>query len=260
MVGQWTLNPFILVRIQVRQLVKFYTSMDISQDIKNKFMIRKDYLDWVNKETSIFAYLDLTNMFHWQDALGWKFRIEDVIGQLFTFSNIKEIKVYYGLNKRDKKNSEAFHNRIRKTKAILRSKPMKFIIKGINDGLFFQRRTMSLFDGPVKGKIQELISELQKSGIIIEEPKCNFDVEIAMDMLDDAEKLTAVLLFSGDSDLLEPLGRLKVGGKKIGIVGVRGQVAGELHNVKDKYIDFGKFYTGKRAYIESENPAFGGTA
>ena len=64
----------------------------------------------------------------------------------------------------------------------------------------------------------------------------------------------------GDSDLLKPLERLKVKGKKIGIVGVRGRVAGELHNIKDKYIDFGKFYTGKRTYIESENPAFGGTA
>ncbi|MCH8326472.1 MAG: hypothetical protein IIB83_07930 [Bacteroidetes bacterium] len=54
--------------------------------------------------------------------------------------------------------------------------------------------------------------------------------------------------------------RLKIKGKKIGVVGVRGKVAGELHKIKDKYIDFGKFYTGKRAYIKSENPAFDGTA
>jgi len=234
--------------------------MDIPQKILNKFIVRNDYLEWIEKEASIFAYLDLTNMFHWQDVLGWKFRIEDVINQLFSFPNIKEVKVYYGLNKRDLENSEAFHNRIKKTGAILRTKQMKFIQKDINEGLFFQRRTMTLFDGPVKGKIQELINELQKSGIIIEEPKCNFDVEMAMDMLDDAEKITATILFSGDSDLVNPLERLKVKGKKIAVVGVRGQVAGELHNIKDKYIDFGKFYTGKRSYIKSENPAFGGTA
>jgi len=234
--------------------------MDIPQEIKNQFMVRGDYLDWINRETAIYAYLDLTNMFHWQDVLGWRFRMEDVIGQLFTFPNIKEVKVYYGSNSRDEKNSEAFHNRIKKTGAILKTKPMKFIIKDINEGLFFQRKTVTLFDGGVKQKIQELIGELQKSGIVIEEPKCNFDVEMAMDMLDDAEKLTAVLLFSGDSDLKEPLERLKVKGKHIGVVGVRGGVASELHAVKDKYIDFGKFYTGKRAYIKSENPALGGTA
>ncbi|MFH0805415.1 MAG: NYN domain-containing protein [Patescibacteria group bacterium] len=234
--------------------------MDIPQEIKNKFIVREDYLEWIDQEASIFIYLDLTNMFHWQDVLGWKFRIEDLIGQLFTFSNIKEIKVYYGLNERDKENSEAFHRRIRKTGAILRDKPMKFILKNINEGLFFQRKTMTLLDENIKNKIRELIEELEKSNVIIEEPKCNFDVEIAMDMIDDIEKITAVLLFSGDSDLKKPLERLKIKGKKIGVVGVRGQVAGELHDIKDKYIDFGKFYTGKKTYMESENPAKGGTA
>ncbi len=237
--------------------------MDIPQDILNKFIVRKDYLEWIDKETSIFAYLDLTNMFHWQDILGWKFRMEDVIGQLFTFPNIKEVKVYYGLNPRDKKNSEAFLNRIKKAGANLRPNPpkeMKFIKKDIDEGLFFQRKTITLFDGGVKKKIQELIDELYNSGIVIEEPKCNFDVEMTMDMLDDVEKFTAIMIFSGDSDMQAPLERLKVKGKKIGIVGVRGMVADELHKIKDKYIDFGKFYTGKRAYYESENPAFGGTA
>ena len=223
--------------------------MDIPQNILNKFIVREDYLEWIGQETAIFAYLDLTNMFHWQDVLGWKFRIEDVMKQLFSYPSIKEIKVYYGLNEKDLKNSEAFHNRIKTTGAILKTKPMKFIPKDINEGLFFQRKTRTLFDGNINKKIQELVDELNKSGIIIEEPKCNFDVEMAMDILDDAEKLTAIMLFSGDSDMVAPLGRLKVKGKKIGVAGVRGQVAGELHDIKDKYIDFGKFYTGKRAYI-----------
>lgn len=228
--------------------------MDFPQNILNKFIVREDYLEWIKKETAIFAYLDLTNMFHWQNVLGWKFRIEDVMKQLFSYPGIKEIKVYYGLNERDQKNSEAFHNRIKKTGAILKTKSMKFIPKNINESLFFQRKTRTLFDGNVKKKIGELIYELNKSEIIIEEPKCNFDVEMAMDILDDAEKLTAIMLFSGDSDMVAPLERLKVKGKNIGIVGVRGRVASELYEITDKYIDFGKLYTGKRSYI-SENPA-----
>ncbi len=234
--------------------------MDIPQNILNKFIVREDYLEWVNKETSILAYLDLTNMFHWQDVLGWKFRIEDVIKQLFTFSNIKEVKVYYGFNERDAANSEAFHNRIKKAGAILRTKPMKFLQKNIHEGMFFQRRTLTQFDDGIRSKIHDLIGELHKTGFIIEEPKCNFDVEMAMDILDDADRMTASLIFSGDSDLFGPLERLKVKGKRVGVVGVRGKVSTELQQIKDKYIDFGKFYTGKRAYIESENPAFGGTA
>jgi len=229
--------------------------MDIPQGILNKFIVREDYLEWIKNEPTIFVYIDLTNMFHWQSVLGWKFRIEDLAKQLFDFPNIKEIKIYYGKNNRDIKNSEAFHNRIKKTGVILRSKSMKFIPKEINEGLFFQRRTMTLFDDPVKSKIYELIDWLHKSEIIIEEPKCNFDVEMAMDMLDDSEKFTAMMLFSGDSDMLAPLERLKIKNKKIAVVGVRNQVASELHRIKNKFIDFGKFYTGKRSYLKSENPA-----
>ncbi len=234
--------------------------MEIPQNILNKFMVREDYLEWIKSKTAIFAYLDLTNMFHWQDSLGWKFRIEDVIEELLSYPNVKEVKVYYGLNGKDQKNSEAFHDRIKKAGAILRTKPMKFLQKNINNGMFFQRRTLTLFEDSVRGKISELVTELHKSGIIIEEPKCNFDVEMTMDILDDADKLTAIMLCSGDSDMLGPLERLKVKGKHIGVVGVRGKVADELHKVKNKYIDFGKFYTGKRTYLKSENPAFGGTA
>ena len=223
--------------------------MDIPQEILNTFLVRPDYLEWINKETSLYVYIDLTNVLHWQDTLGWKFRIEDVIEQLLRFKNVKEVKIYYGLNGKDLQNSEAFHDRIRKSGAILRSKPMKFLQKGIHEGMFFQRRTLTLFDSGIKTKIAELVQELQKSGVFVEEPKCNFDVEIAMDMLDDADKLTGVMLFSGDSDLFGPLERLKVKGKRVAVVGVRGKVATELHQIKDIYMDFGKLYTGKRRYL-----------
>lgn len=230
--------------------------MEIPQDVLNKLIVRPDYIEWIKKEPAIFIYLDLTNILHWQDVLGWKFRIEDLINQLLSYPNVKEIKVYYGLNERDLKNSEAFHNRIKKTGAILRSKSMKFIIKNINEGFFFQRKTLTQFESSVKEKISDLIKELHNSGIVIEEPKCNFDVEMTMDLLDDAEKVSAIILFSGDSDMVGPLERLKVKGKAIGVCGVRNKVAAELHVVKNKYFDFGKLYTGKKTYFtqKSENP------
>lgn len=234
--------------------------MDIPQHILDRTTIPSDYLEWLQAEKAVYAYLDLTNILHWQDTLGWKFRVEDLIEQLCHYQNVKEIKVYYGFNERYADSSRAFHNRIKKSGAILRTKPMKFIQKSIEGGMFFQRRTLTLFDGLVTAKINELVAELRTSGILVEEPKCNFDVEMAMDMLDDAEKMTAVLLYSGDSDLLRPLERLKVKGKRVGVVGVRGKVSAELHRVKDKYFDFGKLYTGKKTYMQRENPAKGGTA
>ena len=91
-----------------------------------------------------------------------------------------------------------------------------------------------------------MIDYLQKQGIVIEEPKCNFDVEMALDMLDNIDKVSGILLFSGDSDFKEPLERFKLKGKHNYVFGVRGQVAAELWKVLSEYIDFGWWYEGPR--------------
>ena len=202
------------------------------------------YLSQLKKETALHAYLDLSNMFHWQRKLKWQFRFEDVISQIQALPSVKEIKVYYGLNERDLQNSMAFHRRIRKTGAILRTKPMKFIRKTIDEASLFIRSTMTLFDGDMSRKVSQLVEDIKQTGIVIEEPKCNFDVEMTMDILDESSRVSGVILFSGDSDMKAPLERLKVEGKRIYIVGVRGMTAEELHKVKDLYIDFGQFYQG----------------
>ena len=231
--------------------------IDIPQNILNKFIVREDYLEWIKKETAIIAYLDLANMFYWQDVLSWKFRIKDIVAQLKFFSNIKEVKIYYGKNEQNEdeiKKSDIFQKRILATGANLRTKRVKFIKKTIDEALLFKRSTINLFNQQVNEKLINLIEEIKKIESEIYEPKCNFDVEIAMDMMDDSEKVSAIMLFSGDSDLLNPLERLKVQGKRICVVGVRDMVAGELHHIKDIYFNFGQFYTGKRHY-KSENPA-----
>ncbi|MBI4250416.1 NYN domain-containing protein [Candidatus Uhrbacteria bacterium] len=207
------------------------------------------YYDILRHETALIAYLDITNMFHWQNVLGWRFRIESVIKQLLSFPSVKEVKAYYGVNERDLASSLAFHKRIRLAGATLRSKPMKFIRKNIDQAFLFKRSTMTLFNDGITSKVHELVEEIRKTGLVIEEPKCNFDVEMAMDIMDDAEKVSGVILYSGDSDMAAPLERLKLKGKKVYIVGVRNMTAGELHKVKDRYIDFGRFYDGKRNYL-----------
>ena len=228
--------------------------MDIPQHILDRTILRPEYREWLERETAVYVYCDLANMLHWQNTLGWKFRIEDVLKQLQSYANVKEVKVYYGLNQRDEVNSRAFHGRIKKAGGIMRTKPMKYIHKSIEHALFFQKRTLTCFDSKTNEYIDTFITQLQEKGVVIEEPKCNFDVEMTMDMLDDIDKMTAVLLFSGDSDLSAPLERLKVQGKQIGVVGVRGYVAHELHRLYDQYFDFGKLYTGKRRYLDAKIP------
>ncbi len=67
-------------------------------------------------------------------------------------------------------------------------------------------------------------------------PKCNFDVELTMDMLLKIDKYDTVVLFSGDSDFGGVLSYLKNKGKKIIVACIRNCISSELHDVSDMII------------------------
>lgn len=211
-------------------------------------MNHKDLINILNenKETSIIVCLDLSNMFHWQKTLKWQFSVYQIIKQLLSIKQVKEVRVYYGLNERDLKKSERFHQRLRESGAILITKSVKWIKKEITKNLFVATFTLNKLDVNAHSKLDEFINYLREQDIKIEEPKCNFDVEMALDMLDAIDRVSGIFLFSGDSDLYEPLERLKLKGKNIYIFGVRGQVARELWVSCLKYINFGKWYHGHK--------------
>jgi len=197
------------------------------------------------KETSINAYLDLANMFHWQDVLKWNFSIKDLIKQLKKISSIKEIKVYYGTDPKNPKKSENLFKKIQSLGAIVYTKEVKYIKKEVNHFFFVKRKTLSLLNEKSLTKLNEFENAVKEQGLlIIEEPKCNFDVEISLSMLDDVNKVSGYFLFSGDSDFKETLERLKLKGKNIYVFGVRGQVGYELWPLMTKFIDFGQWYKG----------------
>ena len=66
--------------------------------------------------------------------------------------------------------------------------------------------------------------------------KCNFDVEITMDMLKQLPKYDTVFLWSGDSDFGPLLAYLKSKGKKIVTICARGFVSSELQKIPDLFI------------------------
>jgi uncharacterized LabA/DUF88 family protein len=211
---------------------------------QKKFLFKQ--IDF-SKETRVNAYLDLANMFYWQPTLKWNFSVHEVIKQLLAMSMVKEVRVYYGLNEREIERSKNFHQKMRKTGAIVLTKAVKWIKKDISKNLFVRRTTLDKhFDNNAHSKLDELIMYLQSRQIIIEEAKCNFDVEMAIDMMDAINKVSGIFLFSGDSDLREPLERLKLKSRNVYIFGVRGHVGKELWEVCTKYVDFGQWYRGHK--------------
>jgi uncharacterized LabA/DUF88 family protein len=83
----------------------------------------------------------------------------------------------------------------------------------------------------------KMIPHYDDSGKFIKKiPKCNFDVEITMDMLIKAEKYDTVMLFSGDSDFGGLLNYLKSKGKKVVVVCTRNRMSTELQKVANVFV------------------------
>jgi len=89
----------------------------------------------------------------------------------------------------------------------------------------------------VKTKDIKMIPHYDESGVFLNKmPKCNFDVEITMDMITKAEKYDTVMLFSGDSDFGGLLNYLKSKGKRVVVVCTRNRMSKELQAVADIFI------------------------
>jgi uncharacterized LabA/DUF88 family protein len=89
----------------------------------------------------------------------------------------------------------------------------------------------------VKTKPVKMIPHYDEDGSFAGKfPKCNFDVEMTMAMLQKIDKYDTVMLFSGDSDFGGLLSYLKSKGKKIIIVCTRNRMSRELETVADKFI------------------------
>lgn len=66
--------------------------------------------------------------------------------------------------------------------------------------------------------------------------KCNFDVEMTMDIIQQMEKYDTIFLWSGDSDFHTLMQYLKSKKKKVVVICTRDFVSGELKMNCDKYI------------------------
>ncbi len=70
--------------------------------------------------------------------------------------------------------------------------------------------------------------------------KGDFDVELAMDVLDCLQKFDTAVLLSGDSDFAPVVKRMKENNKRVIVMSAKGHISRELIGLSDKYINFKK--------------------
>src|SRR3989338_8781657 len=214
-----------------------------TERIKN---IAKNKQEVIGKLEDIFSdktrvYIDYANVRPWSEKLGWHIELKRLKQFLDSFNTIEAVNFYNGYlagNERsEKEKTEAENN-----KYFLRTKPVKIMTLSINASSilpdstvllsqFIRRALLKKYQITTVEYLNERFKDMNKGGeYFIEDMKCNFDVEIGVDMLLDCERNNAqtFILWSGDSDFTDSIEKLMGAGKKVVLFATARKVSKEL--------------------------------
>jgi len=187
------------------------------------------------------VYIDYANVRPWSGKLGWHIDLKRLKQFLDSFDTIEAINFYNGYlagNERSEKEKKETEN----CKYILRTKPVKIMNFSIDASSilpdstvllnqFIRRALLRKYEVGTIEYLNQRFSDMNKKGeYFIEDMKCNFDVEIGVDMLLDCERNSAetFVLWSGDSDFADPIEKLMSTDKKVILFATARKVSKEL--------------------------------
>lgn len=213
--------------------------------------IAKDKQVVVNRLDNIFGaktrvYIDYANVRPWSEKLRWHIDLKRLKQFLDSFSTIEAINFYNGYLAGDER-SEKEKTEAEDCKYILRTKPVKILKFSINASSvpadstvivkqFIRRALLRKYEVGTIEYLNQRFADMNKKGeYFIEDMKCNFDVEIGVDMLLDCERNSAetFILWSGDSDFADPIQKLMSTGKKVILFATAGRISSELNELRE---------------------------
>jgi uncharacterized LabA/DUF88 family protein len=210
------------------------------QKLAEKYSQRIQELERVfDRRTNV--YIDFANVKPWATKLGWHVDVKRLKQFLDSFDSINSIKLYQGTLTGDAE-SEQFVREARGCGYDLTTKPVKIMRLSI-DVSSIPANSPDILNNFVRAPllrtlrletIEYLNSQLRdlnrRGRTYLEDRKCNFDVEIGRDMLVDyaAHSIENFVLWSGDSDFVDPLRQLIDDGMKVSIFATARRVAAEF--------------------------------
>jgi uncharacterized LabA/DUF88 family protein len=176
------------------------------------------------------AIIDWANVYGWFEKLKWEIDSKKLYDYLKSYPQIFDIRLYFGIDKENPK-SLKLHNLFKKIGYNLQWKEVKWVpvdLKVIHykDDIGKIRKFFETTEGKKVyeklNKIKEIIKNLQ-----IYRRKCDFDVEITLDVLTNMDKVDGVILFSGDGDYAALMREVIKRGKQAIVVALKGAMGKE---------------------------------
>jgi len=183
-----------------------------NQIVKEK--INEILIDINKTQDRNIVIIDYGNVQKWEEGLRWKIGIKELRKLIKHFTKGKQFlrRFYYGSDFGSKEKS--------KTLTLWSS-------------MVLNKAKMNAFEIQTK-RVKYIPDRNYEAGFI---KKCNFDVEISVDLIKESKNYDKIILFSGDGDfgyLLEYLNNKY--SKDCIVFGARGHIGKELYDAKDKGI------------------------
>ncbi|MCF7831115.1 NYN domain-containing protein [Candidatus Gracilibacteria bacterium] len=195
---------------------------------------------------NVYMYIDYANVRPWSERLKWHIDLRRLKQFLDSFDNIEDVKFYSGTLEGDEKSEQEIQD-IKSCKYNLVTKPVKVMkfsidttsIASMGDrsllAQFIHGSLLRKYNGETIEYLNKRFDDMNRLGEgFIENRKCNFDVEIGVDMLLDAEKgkFHTCVLWSGDSDFYDPIKRLLESSKKAILFATARRISRELAGLR----------------------------
>mgnify|MGYP001570899041 FL=1 len=196
---------------------------------------------------SVRMYIDYANVRPWSTRLGWHVDLKRLKQFLDSFDTIEAVNFYGGYLAGDERSEQEIKD-VENHKYVVRTKPVKIIqfpidassIPADSTALldqFIKRSLLRKYEVSTIEYLNERFKDMNKKGeLYIEDRKCNFDVEIGVDMLIDFERngTDIYVLWSGDSDFADPVRKLLLAGKRVVLFATARKVSRELSGLRDE--------------------------
>lgn len=193
------------------------------------------------------VYIDYANVRPWSNKLQWHID-PNRVRQLFrSFDNVQDVRIYLGTLVGDADSEKLVRDLGHGNLSVI-TKPVKIIRKSIDVSSIPSTATDILKEFIRKSLLKKLkvetveylntqLKELNQQGVFyIQDLKCNFDVEIGLDMMLDLERTDTetYILWSGDSDFTGPLGSLLNQRKNVILFSTARRVSSELNDLQSR--------------------------
>jgi uncharacterized LabA/DUF88 family protein len=204
-------------------------------------------IDFLLAERTIM-YIDYANVRPWANKLKFHIDLKRLKQFLDSFSQIDKVHFYQGTLAGDK-DSENSIQEVLDRKYVLHTKPVKIMDLSIDVTSLQSIQSPDLLKDFIRSSLLKTLTldqveglnkhlkNLNNQGILkLKDKKCNFDVEIGVDMLLDLQNNNAdtFVLWSGDSDFSDPLQQLLDANKNVILFATAGRIARELNALKQK--------------------------